>query len=83
MGNLATQRSRQTDSVSDSHREQMIKEFAHVVKAMAYRLAYRLPAYMDADDLVSVGIIGLFAGLGAHYAVWDLFVGLDASFCVL
>ena len=66
MGNLATQRSRQTDSVSDSHREQMIKEFAHVVKAMAYRLAYRLPAYMDADDLVSVGIIGLMDAMDKY-----------------
>lgn len=66
MGNLATQRSRQTDSASDSHREQMIKEFAHVVKAMAYRLAYRLPAYMDADDLVSVGIIGLMDAMDKY-----------------
>ncbi len=66
MGKLATQQSRQTDSASDSHREQMIKEFAHVVKAMAYRLAYRLPAYMDADDLVSVGIIGLMDAMDKY-----------------
>ena len=66
MGNLATQRSQQTDSASDSHREQIIKEFAHVVKAMAYRLTYRLPAYMDADDLVSVGIIGLMDAMDKY-----------------
>ena len=55
MSNLATQRNRQVGPASDSHRELIIKEFAHIVKAMAYRLAYRLPAYMDAEDLVSFG----------------------------
>ncbi len=45
-----------TDDVS---RERVIREFAHVIKAMAHRLAFRLPAYLDAEDLISVGIIGL------------------------
>ena len=66
MNNLATQRSRQVDRPSDSHRELIIKEFAHVVKAMAYRLAYRLPAYMDAEDLVSVGIMGLMDAMDKY-----------------
>lgn len=69
MGNLATQQSRQIGSAcpaSDSHRELIIKEFSHVVKAMAYRLAYRLPAYMDAEDLVSVGIIGLMDAMDKY-----------------
>ena len=59
MGNVAMQKPREMGHVPDSHRESIIKEFAHVVKAMAYRLAYRLPAYMDVEDLVSVGIMGL------------------------
>jgi RNA polymerase sigma factor for flagellar operon FliA len=66
MSNTATQRSRQIDRASDSHRELIIKEFAHIVKAMAYRLAYRLPAYMDAEDLVSVGIIGLMDAMDKY-----------------
>ena len=66
MSNLATQRSRQISPPSDSHRELIIKEFAHVVKVMAYRLAYRLPAYMDAEDLVSVGIIGLMDAMDKY-----------------
>jgi RNA polymerase sigma factor for flagellar operon FliA len=66
MNNLATQRSRQIGSASDSHRELIIKEFAHIVKAMAHRLAYRLPAYMDAEDLVSVGIIGLMDAMDKY-----------------
>ncbi|HSL03010.1 MAG TPA: FliA/WhiG family RNA polymerase sigma factor [Nitrospiraceae bacterium] len=66
MSTTATQRSRQIDSASDSHRELIIKEFAHIVKAMAYRLAYRLPAYMDAEDLVSVGIMGLMDAMDKY-----------------
>ena len=66
MNNLATQRSRQIGYASDSPRELVIKEFAHIVKAMAYRLTYRLPAYMDAEDLVSVGIIGLMATMDRY-----------------
>ncbi|MEP6934346.1 MAG: FliA/WhiG family RNA polymerase sigma factor [Nitrospirota bacterium] len=66
MSNIATQQSRQIDPGSDSHRELIIKEFAHIVKAMAYRLAYRLPAYMDAEDLVSVGIIGLMDAMDKY-----------------
>jgi RNA polymerase sigma factor FliA len=66
MSNVATQRSRQIAPASDTQRELIIKEFAHVVKAMAYRLAYRLPAYMDAEDLVSVGIIGLMDAMDKY-----------------
>ncbi len=62
----ATQRSQQIGPASDSHREQIIKEFAHIVKAMAYRLAYRVPAYMDAEDLMSVGIIGLMDAMDKY-----------------
>lgn len=40
-------------------RERVIQEFTHVIRSMAHRLAFRLPAYLDAEDLVSVGIIGL------------------------
>jgi RNA polymerase sigma factor for flagellar operon FliA len=66
MSNVATQRSRQVAPAPDTQRELIIKEFAHVVKAMAYRLAYRLPAYMDAEDLVSVGIIGLMDAMDKY-----------------
>ena len=66
MSNIATQQSRQTGPASDSHRESIIKEFAHIVKAMAHRLAYRLPAYMDAEDLVSVGIMGLMDAMDKY-----------------
>ena len=43
----------------DADRERVIQEFVPVIKAIAHRLAFRLPAHLDADDLISVGIIGL------------------------
>jgi RNA polymerase sigma factor FliA len=50
-----------TDHVKwkECDRERVIREFAPVIKAIAHRLAFRLPAHLDADDLISVGIIGL------------------------
>ena len=50
-----------TDRVKlqEADRERVIREFAPVIKAIAHRLAFRLPAHLDADDLISVGIIGL------------------------
>jgi RNA polymerase sigma factor for flagellar operon FliA len=42
-----------------SDRERIIHEFAPLIRVMAHRLAFRLPAYMDVEDLISVGVIGL------------------------
>jgi RNA polymerase sigma factor for flagellar operon FliA len=43
----------------DTERERLIRDFAPVIKAIAHRLAFRLPAHLDAEDLVSAGVIGL------------------------
>ncbi len=59
MNKTAASRERQSVSSQVTRREQLIKEFAHVIRAMAHRLAFRLPAYLDAEDLISVGTIGL------------------------
>ncbi|MCP9454597.1 MAG: FliA/WhiG family RNA polymerase sigma factor [Nitrospira sp.] len=59
MGKAAPAKTKQSISSKEGRREQLIKEFAHVVHAMAHRLAFRLPAYLDAEDLISVGMIGL------------------------
>src|SRR5205823_13202935 len=40
-------------------REALIKEFAPTIKYLASRLAVRLPSYLDAEDLFSVGLIGI------------------------
>jgi RNA polymerase sigma factor for flagellar operon FliA len=50
----------------DAERERVIREFAPVIRAMAHRLAFRLPAYLDAEDLVSVGVIGLMDAMGKY-----------------
>ncbi|ULA63136.1 MAG: RNA polymerase sigma factor FliA [Nitrospira sp.] len=59
MSKTAVHRAHQAIPSGAAHREQLIKEFAHVIRAMAHRLAFRLPAYLDAEDLISVGTIGL------------------------
>lgn len=59
MNKMAASRERQPVPTKGTRREQLIKEFAHVIRAMAHRLAFRLPAYLDAEDLISVGTIGL------------------------
>ena len=51
---------------AEADRERVIREFVPTIKAMAHRLAYRLPAHLDADDLVSVGIIGLMDALNKY-----------------
>lgn len=51
---------------TEADRERIIQEFAHVIRVMAHRLAYRLPAYLDADDLISVGIIGLMDAMDKY-----------------
>ncbi len=47
-------------------RETIIRAFASVIRTMANRLAFRLPAYLDAEDLVSVGIIGLMDAMNKY-----------------
>ncbi len=61
-----TTRSVPQKAIEESDRERVIQEFAHVVKAMAHRLAFRLPAYLDAEDLMSVGIIGLMDAMDKY-----------------
>ncbi len=46
-------------AVQDSEQERTIREFAPVIRAWAYRLAMRLPAHLDVEDLMSAGVIGL------------------------
>lgn len=66
MSKTAVLRAHQPIPSGDVHREQLIKEFAHVIRAMAHRLAFRLPAYLDAEDLISVGTIGLMDAMDKY-----------------
>jgi RNA polymerase sigma factor for flagellar operon FliA len=66
MSNTALPHERESFSAQGIGREHLIKEFAHVIRAMAHRLAYRLPAYLDAEDLISVGTIGLMDAMDKY-----------------
>lgn len=65
MGHPATVRpgGPKSDTRSAEERERIVREFTPIIKTIAHRLAFRLPAHLDADDLVSAGIIGLMDAL--------------------
>lgn len=66
MGKTTPAKAKRFVPPQQASREQLIKEFAHVVHAMAHRLAFRLPAYLDAEDLISVGMIGLMDAMDKY-----------------
>ncbi len=66
MSKTAIPRERTSSSAEEDRRGQLIKEFAHVIRVMAHRLAFRLPAYLDAEDLISVGTIGLMDAMDKY-----------------
>lgn len=45
-------------------RNRLVMEHVGLVKAMAGRLAHRLPAQVDVSDLISVGVLGLIDAAG-------------------
>ncbi len=42
-----------------NNREQIIKDYVPLVKFVAHRIASRLPAHVELDDLINSGILGL------------------------
>jgi RNA polymerase sigma factor for flagellar operon FliA len=49
--------------MSSLEKEKIIKEFLPIVRYTAYRLSWRLPPQISVDDLISVGLNGLFDAL--------------------
>ena len=45
--------------ISSQNSEQVIKEYAPMIKYVANRIALRLPPHIELDDLISVGVLGL------------------------
>ncbi|MDH5526476.1 MAG: FliA/WhiG family RNA polymerase sigma factor [Nitrospirota bacterium] len=45
--------------ITSEVQERLIAEFAPKIRIMANRLATRLPAHLDVDDIINVGVIGL------------------------
>ena len=63
MTNASRQKVEKMAGSREGQPERVIREFVPVIKSIAHRLAYRLPAHLDADDLISVGIMGLLDAL--------------------
>ncbi|MFQ5717247.1 MAG: FliA/WhiG family RNA polymerase sigma factor [Nitrospinales bacterium] len=55
------QRSQAVDEIeiSPENSEQVITEYAPMIKYVANRIALRLPPHIEVDDLISVGVLGL------------------------
>jgi RNA polymerase sigma factor for flagellar operon FliA len=49
--------------LSEEHKQQLISEYAPIIKLMAGRLAVRMPPSVEVDDLVQVGVIGFLEAL--------------------
>ena len=47
----------------DLSRDELVNEYAYLVKIIASRLAIRLPSHIDINDLISVGIAGLIEAI--------------------
>src|SRR4030066_646059 len=57
--NLGATREYWPEQVDNSWQEQMVLQYAPLIKYIASRLALRLPSHISLDDLISSGIIGL------------------------
>ena len=49
--------------ISEEHKQELINEYAPIIKLMAGRLALRMPPSVEVDDLVQVGVIGFLEAL--------------------
>lgn len=50
---------RVADAVDQSERDRLVMAHVPLVRALAHRLAQRLPSQVETSDLISVGVIGL------------------------
>lgn len=52
--------------IREEKKEEIIREFLPLIKYTAFRYAWRLPAQLTTDDLISVGIMGLLDALSRY-----------------
>ena len=57
--------------IDGSLREQLVTDYAPLVKFIAQRLLSRLPPNIELDDLISVGVIGLMDAIEKYDASRD------------
>jgi RNA polymerase sigma factor for flagellar operon FliA len=46
--------------------EKWVVEFAPMIRFLAHRFSFRLPPYLDVDDLIHAGVIGLIDAVGKY-----------------
>lgn len=46
--------------------EKWVTEFAPMIRLLAHRFSFRLPPYLDIDDLIHAGVIGLIDAVGKY-----------------
>jgi RNA polymerase sigma factor FliA len=63
METTAVKQSSRKDKLSPAERDQLIIRYAPWVKFIALRMAAKLPSHIQAEDLISAGIIGLINAL--------------------
>ena len=59
MKGLVKRYKQENKGVNDKLRDQLIMDYAPLIRFVAQRIASRLPSNIDIDDLVSAGVIGL------------------------
>jgi RNA polymerase sigma factor for flagellar operon FliA len=59
MGNVPSAYTREAKRIDPHKKEQLILEYASVIKYIAQRIATRLPPHISVDDLMNAGVIGL------------------------
>jgi RNA polymerase sigma factor FliA len=59
MGNIPSAYTKEMKQIDPHKQEQLITEYASVIKYIAQRIATRLPPHISVDDLINAGVIGL------------------------
>jgi RNA polymerase sigma factor for flagellar operon FliA len=67
--------------------EELVNEYLHLVKKIAFHIAARLPTGIDVDDLTQVGLIGLLEAANSyrpgHGASFETFAGIRIRGAIL
>ena len=63
---MSSRTTKKVNETSLSTRDELIETYLPLIKAVATALASKLPACVDADDLVSVGVMGLIDAIDKY-----------------
>ena len=66
MKGLVKRYKQDTQGVDGKLRDQLIMDYAPLIRFVAQRIAARLPSNIDIDDLISAGVIGLMDAIDKY-----------------